>query len=129
MAVAGVATTASLTVVERKGEFGPLRALGLGAAAVHRMVTAECALHGALGGVLGPALGVPNSWLVVRVAGTSAPCTVPVGQLAAVLFALVLVTAAAGTVPALRASRTSPTVAVARSDQVAPGDQYGRKLM
>lgn len=116
VAVAGVATTASLTVVERGREFGLLRALGLGAAAVHRMVTAECALHGLLGGVLGLALGVPYAWLVVRVAEASAPFTVPAGQLAAVFGALVLVTAAAGTVPAVRASRTSPTVAVARND-------------
>ncbi|MER7489011.1 FtsX-like permease family protein [Streptomyces sp. NPDC126497] len=116
VAVAGVATTASLTVVERGREFGLLRALGLSGAAVHRMVTVECALHGVLGGVLGLALGLPYSWLVVRVAETSAPFSVPVGQLAAVFTALVLVTAAAGTLPALRASRIPPTVAVARSD-------------
>ncbi|MET9776010.1 ABC transporter permease [Streptomyces sp. NPDC006367] len=116
VAVAGVATTASLTVVERKREFGLLRALGLGGAAVHRTVTVECALYGVLGGVLGLALGLPYSWLVVRVAETSAPFTVPAGQLAAVFTALVLVTAAAGAVPALHASRTSPTVAVARAE-------------
>ncbi|MFF5795173.1 FtsX-like permease family protein [Streptomyces albogriseolus] len=116
VAVAGVATTAGLTVVERRREFGLLRALGLSGAAVHRMVTLECALYGVLGGILGLALGVPYSWLVVRVAETSAPFTVPAGQLAAVLAALVLVTAAAGTVPALRASRTPPTVAVAQGD-------------
>src|SRR5690606_41674204 len=100
----------------RERGFGLLRALGLGGAAVHRVVPVECALHGALGGLLGLALGVPYSWLVVRVAEASAPFTVPVGQLSVVFTALVLVTAAAGTVPALRASRTSPTVAVARSD-------------
>lgn len=116
VAVAGVATTASLTVVERTREFGLLRALGLGAAAVHRMVTVECALYGALGGVLGLALSMPYSWLVVRVAQASAPFSAPVGELAMVFTALVLVTAAAGTVPALRASRTSPTVAVARAE-------------
>ncbi|MFF5605491.1 FtsX-like permease family protein [Streptomyces cellulosae] len=116
VAVAGVATTASLTVVERRREFGLLRALGLGGAAVHRMVTLECALHGVLGGILGLALGLPYSWLVVRAAETSAPFTVPAGQLATVLAALVLVTAAAGTLPALRASRTPPTVAVAQGD-------------
>ncbi|MFI9416561.1 FtsX-like permease family protein [Streptomyces werraensis] len=116
VAVAGVATTASLTVVERRREFGLLRALGLGGAAVRRTVTLECALHGVLGGILGLALGVPYSWLVVRVAEVSAPFTVPAGQLAALLAALVLVTAAAGTVPALRASRTPPTVAVAQGD-------------
>ncbi|MGW4231402.1 FtsX-like permease family protein [Streptomyces sp. NPDC004980] len=116
VAVAGVATTASLTVVERKREFGLLRALGLGGAAVHRMVTLECALYGVLGGVLGLALGMPYSWLVVRVTQTSAPFSVPVGELAAVFTVLVLVTAAAGTVPALRASRTSPTVAVAQTE-------------
>ncbi|MFJ8541857.1 FtsX-like permease family protein [Streptomyces sp. NPDC093586] len=116
VAVAGVATTASLTVVERRREFGLLRALGLGGAAVHRMVTVECALYGVLGGVLGLALGLPYSWLVVRVAQTSAPFSVPTGELVAVFAALVLVTAAAGTVPALRASRTSPTVAVAQTE-------------
>ncbi|MFE9727428.1 FtsX-like permease family protein [Streptomyces sp. NPDC005794] len=116
VAVAGVATTASLTVVERKREFGLLRALGLGGAAVHRMVTVECALYGVLGGVLGLALSMPYSWLVVRVAGTSVPFSFPAGELAAVFTVLVLVTAAAGTVPALRASRTSPTVAVAQDE-------------
>lgn len=116
VAIAGVATTASLTVVERKREFGLLRAVGLGGAAVHRMVTVECALYGVLGGTFGLALGVPYSWLVVRVAETSAPFSVPAGQLAAVFAALVLVTAAAGLVPALRASRTSPTVAAAQTE-------------
>ncbi|MFF5160117.1 FtsX-like permease family protein [Streptomyces sp. NPDC000348] len=116
VAVVGVATTASLTVVERGREFGLLRALGLSGAAVHRMVTVECALYGVLGGVLGLALGMPYSWLVVRVAETSAPFSVPAGELAAVFTALVLVTAAAGTVPALRASRTPPTVAVAQDE-------------
>ncbi|MFI2505072.1 FtsX-like permease family protein [Streptomyces sp. NPDC018972] len=116
VAVAGVATTASLTVVERKREFGLLRALGLGGTAVHRMVTAECALYGVLGGILGLALGLPYSWLVVRVTRADAPFSVPAGELAAVFAVLVLVTAAAGMVPALRASRTSPTVAVAQTD-------------
>ncbi|MFJ2257345.1 FtsX-like permease family protein [Streptomyces sp. NPDC087844] len=116
VAVAGVATTASLTVVERKREFGLLRALGLSGAAVHRMVTVECGLYGVLGGVLGLSLGMPYSWLVVRVAQTSAPFSVPARELATVFTVLVLVTAAAGMVPALRASRTSPTVAVAQTE-------------
>ncbi|MGW4102110.1 FtsX-like permease family protein [Streptomyces sp. NPDC004976] len=116
VAVAGVATTASLTVVERRREFGLLRALGLGAAAVHRSVTLECALHGVLGGVLGLALGLPYAWLVVRVAEVSAPFSVPVGQLAVVFAGLVVLTAGAGMVPALRASRTSPVTAVAHAE-------------
>jgi putative ABC transport system permease protein len=116
VAVAGVATTASLTVVERTREFGLLRALGLGAASVHRMVTAECALYGALGGTLGLALGLPYSWLVVRTVQTSAPYTLPVGQLTTVFAALVLITATAGILPALRAARTPPTVAVAQAE-------------
>jgi putative ABC transport system permease protein len=114
--VAGVATTASLTVVERKREFGLLRALGLGGAAVHRMVTVECALYGVLGGVLGLALGIPYSWLAVRVVETSAPFSVPTGRLAALFTCLVRVTATAGTLPALRASRTPPTTAVALAE-------------
>ncbi|MFF6999569.1 FtsX-like permease family protein [Streptomyces sp. NPDC008313] len=116
VAVAGVATTASLTVVERRREFGLLRALGLGASAVHRTVTLECALHGVLGGVLGLALGLPYAWLVVRVAEVSAPFRVPVGQLAVVFTGLIVLTAGAGMLPALRASRTSPVTAVAHAD-------------
>jgi putative ABC transport system permease protein len=113
VAVAGVATTASLTVVERTREFGLLRALGLGAGSVHRMVTAECALYGVLGGILGLALALPYSWLAVRTVETSAPFTLPAGSLALVFTALILVTATAGMIPAVRAARTSPTVAVA----------------
>ncbi|WP_330440121.1 ABC transporter permease [Streptomyces griseoaurantiacus] len=116
VAVAGVATTASLTVVERTREFGLLRALGLGTGSVHRMVTAECALYGVLGGVLGLALGIPYSWLAVGIVETAAPFTLPTARLAAVFAALVLVTAAAGLLPALRAARTSPTVAVAQAE-------------
>ncbi|MDI6520354.1 ABC transporter permease [Streptomyces coelicoflavus] len=116
VAVAGVATTAGLTVVERRREFGLLRALGLSASAVHRTVTLECALHGVLGGVLGLALGLPYAWLVVRVAEVSAPFSVPVGQLSVVFGALVLLTAVAGALPARRASRTSPVVAVAGAE-------------
>ncbi|MFG2591286.1 FtsX-like permease family protein [Streptomyces sp. NPDC048438] len=116
VAVAGVATTASLTVVERKREFGLLRALGLSAAAVHRMVTVECALYGVLGAVLGLALSIPYSWLVVRVAQTSAPFSVPAWELATVFTVLVLLTGAAGILPALRASRTSPVAALAQTE-------------
>lgn len=116
VAVAGVATTAGLTVVERTREFGLLRALGLGGAAVHRMITLECALYGVLGGILGLALGLPYAWLVVRIAEVSAPFSVPAGQLAVVFTGLVVLTAGAGTLPALRASRTSPVTAVARAE-------------
>ncbi|MFE9912438.1 FtsX-like permease family protein [Streptomyces clavifer] len=116
VAVAGVATTASLTVVGPKREFRLLRALGLSGEAVHRMVTMECALYGVLGGIIRLALSTPYSWLALRVTQTSAPFSVPARELAAVVTALVLVTAAAGMMPALRASRTSPTVAVAQSE-------------
>ncbi|WP_443076541.1 ABC transporter permease [Streptomyces sp. TRM 70361] len=115
VAVVGVSVTASLSVVERTREFGLLRALGLTAASAHRTVTVECAIHGVLGGVLGLALALPYSWLVVRTIAATAPFSLPTGHLALVVCVLALLTAAGGMVPAVRASRTPPVTAVAQN--------------
>ncbi|PJE96594.1 ABC transporter permease [Streptomyces carminius] len=114
VAVVGVSITASLGVVERTREFGLLRALGLTAGSAHRTVTVECAIHGALGGVLGLALALPYSWLVVRTIAATAPFSLPTGRLALVVCVLTLLTAAGGAAPAVRASRTPPVTAVAQ---------------
>ncbi|MFD4576524.1 FtsX-like permease family protein [Streptomyces sp. NPDC058417] len=115
IAVVGVSVTASLTVVERRREFGLLRALGLSSGGVRRMVTLESALHGALGGALGLLLGLPYGWLAVRVVQPEAPFSVPWGGLAAVLAGLLLLTAASAALPALRASRTPPVAAITQA--------------
>ncbi|MEV1063261.1 FtsX-like permease family protein [Streptomyces sp. NPDC050263] len=112
IAVVGVTTTTSLTAIERTREFGLLRALGMGGGALRRSITMEAGLYGALGGVLGLALGVPYAWLLIRIAVAEAPLRLPAGQLLAVFTGLALLTALAGLLPARRATRITPMAAL-----------------
>jgi putative ABC transport system permease protein len=112
IAVVGVGTTTALSVVERVRESGLLRAVGLSRGGLRAMLTTESALYGVIGAALGLALGVPYAWLAVRALGVNAPVTLPVGQLALVFAILVLLTAAAGVLPARRAAKVSPVAAL-----------------
>ena len=112
IAVVGVGTTTALSVVERVRESGLLRAVGLSRGALRLMLTTESALYGVIGAGIGLVLGVPYAWLAVRVLPVNAPLTLPVGQLALVFAILVLLTAAAGVLPARRAAKVSPVVAL-----------------
>ncbi|MET0425102.1 MAG: FtsX-like permease family protein [Actinoplanes sp.] len=112
IAVVGVGTTTALSVVERVRESGLLRAIGLSRGGLRTMLTTESALYGVIGAGIGLALGVPYAWLAVKALGLNAPLTVPVWQLALVFVVLVALTALAGVVPARRAARVSPVVAL-----------------
>ncbi|MFG2023680.1 FtsX-like permease family protein [Streptomyces sp. NPDC048825] len=116
IAVVGVGTTTGLTVLERTRESGLLRALGLGRSGLRFLIGMEAALYGVLGGLLGLALGVPYAWLAVRLLNLGAPLLLPYGELLAVFLGLVLVTALAGLLPARRAARVSPVVALGTSE-------------
>jgi putative ABC transport system permease protein len=113
IAVVGVGTTTALSVVERVREAGLLRAVGLSRGGLRTMLTTEAALYGVIGALLGLVLGVPYAWLAVAALGVNAPLTLPVGQLLAVFVVLVLLTAAAGVLPARRAAKISPVAALA----------------
>ncbi|GIF25897.1 putative ABC transport system permease protein [Actinoplanes tereljensis] len=112
IAVVGVGTTTALSVVERVRESGLLRAVGLSRGGLRIMLTTESALYGVIGAALGLALGVPYAWLMVKALGVNAPLSLPVAQLAVVFVILVLLTAAAGVLPARRAARVSPVAAL-----------------
>jgi putative ABC transport system permease protein len=112
IAVVGVGTTTALSVVERVRESGLLRAVGLSRGALRAMLTTESALYGVIGAGLGLVLGVPYAWLAVQALGVNAPLTLPIGQLALVFAILVLLTAAAGILPARRAAKVSPVAAL-----------------
>ncbi|MEV6633084.1 FtsX-like permease family protein [Actinoplanes sp. NPDC051470] len=113
IAVVGVGTTTALSVVERVRESGLLRALGLSRGGLRAMLTAESGLYGVLGALLGLLLGVPYAWLAVSALGQNAPLTLPGFRLVAVFVVLVILTALAGVLPARRAARVSPVVALA----------------
>jgi putative ABC transport system permease protein len=116
IAVVGVATTTSLTVLERARESGLLRALGLGRTGLRTMISIEAGLYGVVGGVLGLFLGVPYAWLAIRVLNIDAPLLLPVWQLLAVFAGLAVITALAGLLPARRAARVSPVVALGTTE-------------
>ncbi|MFI6077699.1 ABC transporter permease [Actinoplanes sp. NPDC051343] len=113
IAVVGVGTTTALSVVERVREAGLLRAVGLSRGGLRTMLTTEAALYGVIGALLGLVLGIPYAWLAVAALGVNAPLTLPIWQLLAVFVVLVLLTAAAGVLPARRAAKVSPVAALA----------------
>ncbi|MFF5180165.1 FtsX-like permease family protein [Micromonospora sp. NPDC000316] len=112
IAVVGVASTTALSVVERVRESGLLRAIGLSRAGLRTMLTVESGLYGVLGATIGLLLGVPYAWIAVQSLGIDAPLTVPVLPLVGLFVTLVVLTALAGVLPARRASRVSPVVAL-----------------
>lgn len=71
VAVAGVAllNTLTLSVTERRREIGVLRAMGSSRRFTLRMVLAEAAGIGVVGGVLGLTLGLTDQWLFSRISG------------------------------------------------------------
>ncbi|WP_394618543.1 ABC transporter permease [Lentzea sp. JNUCC 0626] len=116
IAVVGVGTTTALSVHERTGEIGLLRALGLGRGGVRTMIAAESGLYGAIGALLGLVLGVPFAWLAVGALNIGVPLTLPLPELLLVAVVLVVITVLAGLWPARRAARVSPVAALATVD-------------
>ncbi|MEU7612993.1 ABC transporter permease [Micromonospora sp. NPDC049204] len=112
IAVVGVGSTTALSVVERIRESGLLRAIGLSRTGLRTMLTVESGLYGVIGATIGLLLGVPYAWLTVQTLGIEAPLTAPLLPLAGLFVVLVALTALAGVLPARRASRVSPVVAL-----------------
>ncbi|MGW3615474.1 FtsX-like permease family protein [Micromonospora arida] len=112
IAVVGVGSTTALSVVERVRESGLLRAIGLSRTGLRIMLTVESGLYGVIGAAIGLVLGIPYAWLAVETLGIEAPMTAPLLPLAGLFVVLVGLTALAGVLPARRASRVSPVVAL-----------------
>jgi putative ABC transport system permease protein len=66
IALLGIANTQALSVLERTREIGLLRAIGMGARQVTRMIRAETLVVGLLGAALGLLTGLAGAWLAVR---------------------------------------------------------------
>jgi len=116
IAVVGVGTTTGLSVLERTQESGLLRALGLSRAGLRTMIGMESGLYGVIGAVLGIVLGVPLAWLALEALNLDLPLTFPAGRLLLIVVALTVITVIAGLLPARRAARVSPVVALAATD-------------
>ena len=107
----GVANTMVISVLERRSEIGLRRSLGATRGQIRTQFVAESLLLSLLGGVGGGVLGavVTSGYAVLQ----GWPAVVPVWVLAGGVGATVLIGALAGLYPAVRASRLSPTEALA----------------
>lgn len=106
----GVANTMVVSVLERRSEIGLRRALGATRGQIRTQFLAESLLLSALGGVGGALLGagVTAGYALWR----GWPPVVPAWVLAGGVAATIVIGAAAGLYPAVRASRLSPTEAL-----------------
>lgn len=107
----GVANTMIVSVLERRREIGLRRALGATRRDVRRQFLTEAVLLSLLGGAAGTATGVLGS--VGYAVARGWPAVVPLPAVAGGVLGAVVVGALAGIYPAVRASRLSPTAALA----------------
>jgi putative ABC transport system permease protein len=106
----GVVNTLALSILERVGELGVLRAIGMDRQQVRSMIRWEAILLAAIGTTIGLTLGAFLGWAVSRDLDLTA--TIPAGQLA--LFAAAIpVGVLAATLPARRAARVDMLRAIA----------------
>lgn len=109
----GVMNILLISVRERRREIGLLKAIGGTALQVGLLFLLEAAGYGALGGLLGLALGVMMIRFFAGIVGLDASLTLSTA--APVMLAALLLGAAFGVLPALRAARMQPVDAL-RSD-------------
>lgn len=109
VALLGVVTSLTISVLERRRELGLLRAVGATRTQVMGTVLAEAMLMGLAGGVLGLIAGWALEWYALEVmlwdeAGFRFPLIFPWGQALAMLSASVLFATLVGLWPAWRAA-------------------------
>ena len=102
-----------VSVLERRSEIGLRRALGATRGQVRVQFVSEAILLSVLGGVTGAVCGVAVTSIYAQTRGW--PVVVPLWASAAGIGVTALIGAVAGFYPAMRASRMSPTDALASS--------------
>ncbi|MEO3873870.1 ABC transporter permease [Nonomuraea sp. B12E4] len=107
----GVANTMVISVLERRAEIGLRRSLGATRGQIRTQFLSESLLLSALGGCGGVLLGMGVTMGYAYYSGW--PSVVPAWATAGGLAATLLIGAVAGLYPAIRASRLSPTEALA----------------
>lgn len=107
----GVANTMVISVLERRGEIGLRRSLGATRGHIRAQFLTESLLLALVGGAAGVIVGVVATTVYSLLQGW--PTLVPIWASVGGLLATVVVGVVAGLYPAIRASRLSPTEALA----------------
>lgn len=107
----GVANTMVISVLERRREIGLRRALGASRRQISGQFLAEAVVLAGIGGGIGLLIGVAAT--AVYSASQGWPAVLPLTALAGGVGAAVVVGVLAGVYPAVRASRLTPTEALA----------------
>jgi putative ABC transport system permease protein len=107
----GVANTMVISVLERRSEIGLRRSLGATREHIRTQFLSESLLLSVLGGGAGIALG--SAVTAVYAAVQDWPTVVPTWVVAGGITAALIIGAAAGLYPAIRAARVAPTEALA----------------
>ena len=106
----GIANTLTMNVIERKREIGVLRAVGMSRFQVLRMILAEAAIIGAIGGVLGVIFGIILSRIfllaMASMSGYQLTYIPPIGKSLIALFLAIAVSQLAALIPSARAAQT-----------------------
>ncbi len=107
----GVANTMVISVLERRREIGLRRALGASRRQISGQFLAEAVVLAGIGGGIGLLIGVAATAVYSALQGW--PAVLPLAALAGGVGAAVVVGVLAGVYPAVRASRLTPTEALA----------------
>ena len=106
----GVANIMIISVLERRSEIGLRRALGATKAQIRTQFLAESILLAVIGGVVGVLAGVAATAVYASSKGWAV--VIPVEAWSGGIASAILIGALAGLMPAVRASRMPPTVAL-----------------
>jgi putative ABC transport system permease protein len=106
----GVANIMIISVLERRSEIGLRRALGATKQQIRSQFLTESILLAVLGGILGVLAGIVATAIYASAKGWA--IVIPVEAWAGGIGAAILIGAFAGLMPAIRASRLPPTVAL-----------------
>jgi putative ABC transport system permease protein len=106
----GVANIMVISVLERRSEIGLRRALGATRGQIRTQFLAEAILLSLAGGIIGVITGAAATAIYARAHGEA--IVIPPGAWAGGLAAAVIIGAAAGLLPAIRAARLSPVQAL-----------------
>ena len=102
----GIANSLFLSIHERTGEIGVLRAIGATAAQLRRVIRYESVITSTIGGLLGTAIGILFGCLVIEsLSEFGFGVSIPVGQLVVFMLLAVFVGVLGAIAPARRASR------------------------